>query len=59
MPAYHHQDYIVSAINSLLAQTLQDWEAIIIDDASPDAALFINSDQVTSGRVVLSRKVLV
>ncbi len=38
MPAYNVQDYISDAIESVLAQTIDDWELIVVDDASPDAS---------------------
>ena len=37
MPAYNVADYIGNAISSLQAQTLQDWELIVVNDASTDA----------------------
>ena len=33
---YNYQDYIESALNSILNQTIQDFEIIVIDDASSD-----------------------
>ncbi len=36
VPCYNHAHYLTSAINSILAQTFHDWEAIIIDDGSVD-----------------------
>src|SRR5919198_6646006 len=36
MPTYDHAHFILRAIDSLLAQTLTDWELIIVDDGSPD-----------------------
>jgi hypothetical protein len=35
MPTYDQEAFIMRALDSLLAQTLHDWELIIIDDASP------------------------
>ena len=36
MPAYGHERFVGLAIESVLAQTLNDWELIVIDDCSPD-----------------------
>ena len=36
MPTYEQSCFIERALDSLLAQTLVDWEAIIIDDGSRD-----------------------
>jgi glycosyltransferase involved in cell wall biosynthesis len=37
IPAYRHERFIGEAIRSALAQDFQDFELIVIDDASPDA----------------------
>jgi glycosyltransferase involved in cell wall biosynthesis len=36
MPAYNSQAYIADAIRSVQAQTLGDWELLVIDDGSRD-----------------------
>ncbi|AUT45202.1 glycosyl transferase [Achromobacter sp. AONIH1] len=36
MPAYNSQSYIRSAIDSVLAQTFEGWELLVIDDSSID-----------------------
>ena len=41
MPSYNTADYIEKAINSVLAQTYENWELIIIDDCYTD-----NTDEV-------------
>ena len=38
MPVYNAQDYLAEAINSMLSQTYQNFELIIIDDASKDSS---------------------
>lgn len=37
MPAYNHERYVGPAIESVLAQTHQDWELVIVDDGSSDS----------------------
>ncbi|WP_445659225.1 glycosyltransferase family 2 protein [Achromobacter sp. NCFB-sbj8-Ac1-l] len=36
MPAYNAQRYIKHAIDSVLEQTFQDWELLVVDDSSTD-----------------------
>jgi len=38
MPFYRGLDHLVSALTSVLAQTISDWEAIVVDDAGPESA---------------------
>lgn len=41
MPAYNSQDYIEEAIQSVVNQTFQDFELIVVDDASTDNTIKI------------------
>ena len=43
MPAYKTERYIAEAIESVLTQSFQDWELLIVDDGSPDDLLSIAS----------------
>ncbi len=36
MPAFNHEKYVAAAIESVLAQTMQDFELIVVDDGSTD-----------------------
>ncbi|RZL32007.1 MAG: glycosyltransferase family 2 protein, partial [Pedobacter sp.] len=35
-PCYNSADFIKATINSVVAQTYQDWELIVVDDKSKD-----------------------
>lgn len=50
MPAYNVEDYIVKSIESVISQTEQDWELIVVNDGSTDSTLdkiafFVNQDE--------------
>lgn len=36
LPAYNHAKYLIEAVESVRAQSFQDWELIVIDDGSTD-----------------------
>lgn len=41
MPAFDRQAYVAEAIESVLAQTYENWELIVVDDGSTDETLSI------------------
>lgn len=47
MPVYNRQSYIQKAITSVLNQTYNNWELIIVDDGSNDYSPFIAEKFVT------------
>jgi len=51
MPTYKHEMFIQRAIASLLAQTLTDWQLIIINDGSPDATEEIVQEFLNDERI--------
>lgn len=53
MPAYNSEKYIGKAIESVLAQTYNNWELIVIDDASTDNTLNILKSYRKDPRVKL------
>jgi len=46
LPNRNYSDFIADAINSVKAQTLTDWECIIIDDASTDCSVRVIKDLI-------------
>lgn len=38
VPVYNVQDFLAQALDSVLAQTLQSWEIVILDDGSTDSS---------------------
>lgn len=68
MPAFNAGDYIAEAIESILAQTVEDWKLIIVNDGSSDDTLDISEryaekdnrirviSQAASGSVYQPRK---
>ena len=47
VPCYKQAAYIAQTLDSVLKQTLQDWECIVVNDGSPDNASEIVSRYVT------------
>ena len=50
VPNYNHAQFIADAINSVRAQSLQQWEWIIIDDASTDNSVEIVKNLIKSDK---------
>ena len=38
IPYFRHRDYLIEAIKSVRAQTIHDWEIVIVDDCGPEPA---------------------
>ncbi len=52
MPVYNVASYLAECIDSILAQTLQDWELIVVNDGSTDDSLSIIESYVARDKRV-------
>lgn len=48
VPVYNHEKYIYECISSIIGQTYENWEAIIIDDGSSDDSVLLIEDLIGS-----------
>ena len=48
IPIYNEEAYLREAIDSVLAQTVSDWELLLVDDGSTDASAAICADYAAS-----------
>ena len=48
MPSYNHEDFVGPAIQSVVRQDFEDWELIVVDDASTDDSWEVISNFVDS-----------
>lgn len=48
VPVYNKELYILDCLESIVSQTLQDWECILVDDGSTDKSVSIIRDFVSS-----------
>lgn len=55
MPTYKQEYFLCRAIESLMAQTLADWELIIVDDGSPDETPMVVAPYLSDARVHYQR----
>ncbi|MBF0523587.1 MAG: glycosyltransferase [Deltaproteobacteria bacterium] len=56
MPVYNHEQYVAQAIESVLNQTYEDLELIILDDASTDNSVEVIRPYLTDRRVKFFRQ---
>lgn len=54
-PAYNVEPFIAQCIESVQAQTLQDWEMIIVDDCSTDGTVAFVEHYLEDPRIKLFR----
>jgi hypothetical protein len=60
LPVYNYADFVVEALQSVAAQTVQTLDLVVVDDASPDDSLAMVRDWITAhggrfNRIVLLR----
>lgn len=54
-PTYEHASFIGDCIRSVLAQTMQDWEMVVVDDGSTDGTADI-AESFRDPRVIVLRR---
>ena len=56
VPTYDHEAFLPGAVASLLAQTLTDWECVVVDDGSPGDVAAALGPALDDARVRLVRR---
>lgn len=52
IPTYRHQEFILATLDSVFAQTMNEYEVIVINDGSPDDTAAILEPLVRAGQIV-------
>ncbi|MCA1710870.1 MAG: glycosyltransferase [Actinobacteria bacterium] len=55
MPTYAQEAFLPAAVSSLLAQTLDDWECVVVDDGSPGDVVRALGSALDDPRITLER----
>jgi glycosyltransferase involved in cell wall biosynthesis len=55
MPTFKQREFIARALDSLLAQSFSDWEAVIVDDGSPDNTYAVVEPYLSDKRITYHR----
>ncbi|MGF1634998.1 MAG: glycosyltransferase family 2 protein [Phycisphaerae bacterium] len=56
IPTYNHRNFIRSTLDSVFAQTFEDYEVIVVDDGSPDDTAEVLAPLADAGRIRLIRQ---
>lgn len=56
VPTYNVEKYIIESLQSILSQTLQDIELLVIDDGSTDNTLKVIQDNFSDSRIKIVKK---
>jgi glycosyltransferase involved in cell wall biosynthesis len=51
IPTYRHRDFILQTLDSVFAQTMRDFEIIVVNDGSPDDTAVLLAPHVVAGRL--------
>src|SRR5690348_1122151 len=51
IPTYRHRDFILQTLDSVFAQTMRDFEVIVVNDGSPDDTAALLAPLVATSRV--------
>lgn len=57
IPTYNREKTILRAVNSIFVQTMQDFEVIIVDDASTDKTIDILNSHFTDSRLKIVKNI--
>ncbi len=57
IPTYNYKNYIEEAINSVLNQSMEDWELIIIDDGSTDGTIDLLEKYDSNPKILIIQQV--
>ena len=56
IPSYNPGKYLVDALESVFKQSHQDWELVLVDDASVDSSLELVEERLADPRLRVLRK---